>query len=166
LESQGLGYTVFGSDAIYALPEMPYAPILAGYGEPPLIPLSRADLLCLPNPIKVLTFLPAGPRDAQLAALMGTQVEAMRTAPQFFEFLSPGINKGSALIELMKRYRVPREQVLVIGDGENDISMFGVAGMSVAMAGAPAAVQAHATALTAHCDEDGVALALRRYVLG
>jgi hydroxymethylpyrimidine pyrophosphatase-like HAD family hydrolase len=90
----------------------------------------------------------------------------MRTGPRFFEFLPPGINKGSALAELMARYAVPREQVLAIGDGENDISMFAVAGMSVAMAGAPPAVQARAIAQTAHCSDDGVALALRRYVLG
>ncbi|MBX0328654.1 Cof-type HAD-IIB family hydrolase [Oscillochloris sp. ZM17-4] len=165
MDAREMPYVVFGPNVIYALPGMPHVQILEDYGEPPAVRLAREALLRVPDPNKVLTFLGPGPLDAELIALMGDRFEVMRTSPHFFEFLPPGINKGSALAELMARYEVPREEVLAIGDGENDISMFGVAGMSVAMEGAPAAVKAHADALTAHCADDGVALALQRYVL-
>jgi Cof subfamily protein (haloacid dehalogenase superfamily) len=165
LEARHLTYVVFGPNLIYSLPDMPHARVLESFGEPPPVELPRAELLRIPDPVKVLTFLAPGPLDHELTELSGERFEAMRTGPQFFEFLPPGITKGSALAELMDRYEVPRDQVLVIGDGENDISMFGVAGLSVAMAGAPVGVKARAAALTAHCDADGVALALQRYVL-
>jgi hypothetical protein len=165
LDEREIAYAVFGPNTIYTLPETQQAELLLGYGEPPAVPLPRAELLGVPDPIKVLTFLEPGPLDAELAELMGDRFEVIRTGPLFFEFLAPGINKGSALADLMLRYEVVREEVLAIGDGENDISMFGVAGMSVAMEGAPAVVQAAAQARTAHCADDGVALALERYVL-
>jgi hypothetical protein len=165
LELRRFAYTVFGPSTIYTPLGMPYTGILESYGEPPAVELSRAELLGLTDAIKVLAFLEPGPLDDELAELMGDRFEVTRTGPQFFEFLPPGISKGSALIELMDRYEVPREEVLVIGDGENDISMFGAAGLSVAMGDAPDAVKARAAALTATCAADGVALALRRYAL-
>ncbi|MEI7773077.1 MAG: Cof-type HAD-IIB family hydrolase [Chloroflexales bacterium] len=165
LDLRRIAYMVFGPDTIYAPLDMPHIAVLESYGEPPAVELSREELLDLPEVIKVLTFLGPSPLDAELAALMGDRFEAIRTGPNFFEFMPPGINKGSALTELMARYEVPREEVLVIGDGENDLSMFGVAGLSVAMGNAPDVVKARAAALTATCAADGVALALRRYVL-
>jgi hydroxymethylpyrimidine pyrophosphatase-like HAD family hydrolase len=166
LEERRFAYTIFGKSTIYAPPGVPSIGILQSYGEPPAVELSRAELLSLSDAIKVLIYLTPGPLDAELTELMGDRFEVTRTGPQFFEFLPPDTSKGSALAELMARYEVPREEVLVIGDGENDLSMFGVAGLSVAMADAPDAVKARAAALTATNAADGVALALRRYVLG
>lgn len=165
LDSREMPYAIFGPNTIYALPGTTHVSALEAYGEPPPVRLPRAELLRVPDPNKVLTFLAPGPLDEELAGLMGGRFEVMRTSPQFFEFLPLGVNKGAALAELMLRYEVPRDEVLTIGDGENDISMFGVAGMSVAMEGSSQAVRASAMALTAHCDADGVAQALQRYVL-
>jgi len=165
LEERSLPYTVFGPSTIYAPLGMAYTDILERYGEPPAVQLSRAEMLGVTDAIKVLTFLAPGPLDDELAELMGDRFEVTRTGPQFFEFLPPGVTKGSALAELMARYEVPREEVLVIGDGENDISMFGVAGLSVAMGDAPDLVKSHASDITATCAADGVALALQRHVL-
>jgi hydroxymethylpyrimidine pyrophosphatase-like HAD family hydrolase len=61
---------------------------------------------------------------------------------------------------------VRREEVLSIGDSQNDMSLFAASGISVAMAGAPAEVAAAARYRTASNAEDGVALALRRFALG
>lgn len=44
-------------------------------------------------------------------------------------------------------------------------TMFGVAGLNVAMGDAPDLVKSHASDITATCAADGVALALRRHVL-
>lgn len=56
---------------------------------------------------------------------------------QFYvEILNPEANKGKALQKLCDQLRIPREQVLVFGDGENDIEMFNFAGHGICMANA------------------------------
>jgi hydroxymethylpyrimidine pyrophosphatase-like HAD family hydrolase len=52
--------------------------------------------------------------------------------------------------------------VVAIGDADNDIEMFRVAGGSFAMGQATDAVKAAAKAVTAANDQDGVALAIER----
>ena len=54
---------------------------------------------------------------------------------------------------------------LAIGDAGPDVSMFRVAGYSVAVANAPPEVQAEAQTVAPSNDEDGVAWALERFVL-
>lgn len=165
LSGRGIPYSLFGRDLVYAERGTPGVPLLADYGEPPAIWLSRDELVGHPEPIKLLISSRPGPLDTELAAALGGHVDVVRTGELFFEFLPQGVSKGAALAELMARLGVAPEETLAIGDGENDMSMFAVAGRSVAMGQANAAVRAAATDLTASCAEGGVALALRRLVL-
>src|SRR5690554_231366 len=62
-----------------------------------------------------------------------------------------GVNKGTALERARSILGVPREHVLVAGDGRNDIEMFewaGAHGRAVAMGQSPPEVKAAATELT------------------
>ncbi len=52
------------------------------------------------------------------------------------------------------------KRVMVIGDSDNDVSMFRVAGLAVAMGNAPVQVKAEASIVVPTNDEDGVAWAL------
>ncbi|TGZ82124.1 HAD-like protein [Ascodesmis nigricans] len=55
------------------------------------------------------------------------------------EMIPVGHNKGTALADLLKDYykgEIKPENVIAFGDGENDVSMFKVAGMSLAMGNA------------------------------
>ncbi|MCX7792228.1 MAG: HAD-IIB family hydrolase [Chloroflexaceae bacterium] len=165
LNARGIAHVVYGPAGIYAVPGMPHLDLLGTYGEAPAVFCAPAELRDVPDPLKVLAFLHAGALDQELAAAAGARVATIRSGAAFFEFVPPGVSKGEALSELMARYGVTREEVLAIGDGENDLSMFAVAGMSVAMADAPAAVRARARELTGTCAEGGVAEALRRLVL-
>jgi len=79
--------------------------------------------------------------------------------------ISPeGVSKASALEEQRKRLGVPRDRVITIGDGRNDISMFEWAnaggGLSFAMGQGPEEVKAAASAVTASVEADGVASVL------
>ena len=55
------------------------------------------------------------------------------------------------------------EEVLAIGDGDNDLCMLRSAGLSIAMGNAPAEVQALADVIAPVNDADGVAWALQHY---
>lgn len=75
-----------------------------------------------------------------------------------------GVNKGSALEQLRQQFDVDPTQVLVMGDGRNDIEMFQWAqaggGYAMAMGQAPQEVKSAATAVTASVEDDGVAVVL------
>lgn len=75
-----------------------------------------------------------------------------------------GINKSTALEKVRDHLGVPRDRVMVVGDGRNDIEMLqwaAVAGRAVAMGQAPPEVATHATEITRSDREDGVAWALK-----
>lgn len=75
-----------------------------------------------------------------------------------------GVNKGTALARVRDQLGVPGSQVLVVGDGRNDIEMFEWAaaggGRAVAMGQAPDEVKAAATEVTGSVEEDGLASVL------
>ena len=78
----------------------------------------------------------------------------------FFQLMAQGADKATALGHLMAEWQVPLAQVVAFGDDINDVDLLRVAGLGVAMANAyPAALEA-ADYITAHHDEDGVALVL------
>ncbi len=87
------------------------------------------------------------------------------SAPTYLEITRSGVNKGEALKLLASRLAIPLERILAIGDSRNDISMFEVAGMAVAMGNATVEVKAAADLIVPSNDEDGVAWALRKLVL-
>lgn len=75
-----------------------------------------------------------------------------------------GVNKGTALERVRDELGIPRSQVLVAGDGRNDIEMFQWAtaggGRAVAMGQAPEEVKAVAGEVTGDVDDDGLASVL------
>ncbi len=74
-------------------------------------------------------------------------------------------DKGTALRFVARKLEIPLEQVLAIGDNPNDVPMFEAAGVSVAMGNAPPEVRAAATVVGPTNDNEGVAWAIRRFVL-
>lgn len=77
-----------------------------------------------------------------------------------------GVHKGAAMLELGRIMGISREEILAIGDNENDVEMLALAGIGVAMAEAPEFVQKAADIITGTVHEGGAAEAIRRYALG
>jgi Cof subfamily protein (haloacid dehalogenase superfamily) len=71
-----------------------------------------------------------------------------------------GVTKGSGVEWAARRAGLRPEELLVVGDSENDLSMFDVAGTAVAMGQAPEHVKARAHFLTGSFDDEGCAAAL------
>jgi 5-amino-6-(5-phospho-D-ribitylamino)uracil phosphatase len=84
----------------------------------------------------------------------------------FLEVLEARCSKAEALYELARRFGVPMEHTMAIGDNLNDLELLTAAGVGVAMGNAKPEVQAIARYSTASNAEDGVAAAIGRFVLG
>ncbi|MCI9598312.1 MAG: HAD family phosphatase [Firmicutes bacterium] len=74
-------------------------------------------------------------------------------------------SKAGALKELGRILSVSSEEMMAIGDSPNDMAMMRLAGMPVAVGNAKEEVKAIAKYVTASNHEDGVAQAVRKFVL-
>ena len=74
--------------------------------------------------------------------------------------------KGQALKRLADYLNIPMEAVMAFGDGGNDLSMIQAAGTGVAMANGLETVKAAADYITLDNDQDGVAYAIEKLILG
>lgn len=83
-----------------------------------------------------------------------------------FEVMSKGVSKGNAVKILGDYYGIPREEIICIGDNENDISMIEYAGCGVAMANGAESLKSVADYITDTNDNDGVAKAIEKLVFG
>ena len=79
------------------------------------------------------------------------------------EFTKAGVSKKTGLLFLTEYLDLSMNQVLAIGDSENDLEMLEAAGTGVAMGNAASEVKRAADDITAGNDEEGVALAIRKY---
>jgi Cof subfamily protein (haloacid dehalogenase superfamily) len=76
-----------------------------------------------------------------------------------------GCSKAHGVQTLASLLGIDMKQVMAIGDNTNDCEMLQAAGWGVAMGQATAEVKAYAHTITASNAEDGVALAIERYIL-
>ena len=74
-------------------------------------------------------------------------------------------HKGNSLKRFAEHLGYTLENCMALGDGTNDLSMIQAAGLGVAMSNAHPLVLAAADHVTASNDEDGVAKAIRDFVL-
>jgi len=100
--------------------------------------------------------------EAQLQAQLGADVGALRSQTYYLDVTHPDANKGNAVAALAAGIGVPLARTAVIGDGANDVPMFGRAGLSIVMGQAEPEVRRHAAHVTASNADDGVAQAIDR----
>lgn len=82
-----------------------------------------------------------------------------------YELMPRGVSKGRAVQELAEQMGIGPDQVMTLGDFDNDLSMIEYAGFGTAMGNASPRVKAAAKYVTLTNDEDGVAAAIRKFVL-
>lgn len=165
MEAEGLSPMVFGAGGLWASHHAEALDFLHRSGEPLPIPYDPAHLEAITDPAKMVVVLPPGPRDQTIAGHLEPRVHVVRSAPQFLEIMPPGVTKGVALTEYLADLGIHKDEVMAIGDSENDSSLLAAAGFGVAMGNAVAVLRDQADALTESNLEDGVAGALTRYVL-
>lgn len=120
-------------------------------------------------PIKVISFNHGLPDAVDLLheyqQRFSPPLTVTRTHEWLVEATAPGVDKGSGLLRLCELLGVDPQRVLAIGDSDNDIPMLEVAGFAIAMGNANARVKAVADWVAPSIDEEGAAVALRRWVL-
>lgn len=97
----------------------------------------------------------------RLKERLGSGLQGQISNPTYLEITAADVDKASAVLLYADTRGYRPEQVLVMGDGPNDLGMFSVAGVSVAPANASAEVLDAADLVSPSNDEDGVAFLLR-----
>jgi len=101
----------------------------------------------------------------RLPAALTERFAVLKSAAFFLEVFDRRAGKGPSLQKLAEHLGIDSSRVMAIGDQENDLTMLQFAGTSVAMGNAVDVVKATALHQTATNAEDGVALAIERFVL-
>ena len=133
---------------------MPYATLCAGH----------------PDPLRVVTF--ASEESIQglipeVSALNCSWTTIKRGSYGSAELvmMDKGCSKASGVAALAHALHIPLQEVMAIGDNNNDLAMLQAVGWGVAMGHAPEQVKAAADAVTTSNREDGTAQAIERYAL-
>lgn len=88
------------------------------------------------------------------------RIDVTSSKDNFLELMEPGVNKWVAVKTLADSYGIKPEEIMCIGDSNNDLAMIRNAGLGVAVANAKPQVQQAAKLITASNHNDGVALAI------
>ncbi|ORX46689.1 hypothetical protein BCR36DRAFT_585152 [Piromyces finnis] len=81
------------------------------------------------------------------------------------EMTASGVTKANGLLELASYLKIPIEQTLGIGDGDNDRSFLAIVGLSVAMGNAAEDIKAICKVITDDNDHNGTGKIIRKYCL-
>lgn len=101
---------------------------------------------------------------AEVEAVVGAAARLVMTRRDYLELIPPAASKGAALRFLAGHLGVPLDEVIAVGDQENDIDMIRAAGLGIAMPLAPEPVR-QAAGRVAPPDSEGGLLALFTEIL-
>ncbi len=82
------------------------------------------------------------------------------------DVLSLTASKGESLAAMARLHGIARDEIMAIGDNHNDLPMLDYAGTGVVMANADDELKAMNFAVTASNENDGVALAIEKFIFG
>lgn len=92
-------------------------------------------------------------------------LKTTRWHPNFLDVIPPSGGKDRGMDALLDYFRIPVEDAMAFGDGENDLSMLLHAGIGVAMGSAHEEMKRQVDWVTGTADEDGVVQALVHFGL-
>lgn len=116
-------------------------------------------LICISHPEAASRLL------ADMTARFGDQLQVVQSFPHYVEFTHRDASKGNAVAWLARRWSIAREEVIAMGDQDNDRSMIEWAGLGVAMGNAVESIQVLADFVAPSAAEDGAAVVIERFVL-
>ncbi len=102
---------------------------------------------------------------AAVRAAFGDRITATTSLANFLEIFDRDVDKARALEMVAARLKVPRRQVVAVGDALNDVSMVAWAGLGVCVEGSPAELREVAQMTVPSAAEAGVAVLIERLLM-
>ncbi|QHI95260.1 Cof-type HAD-IIB family hydrolase [Aristophania vespae] len=93
------------------------------------------------------------------------QAAITRSSPYMLDITAPVATKGAALRAIAELYKIQPQQIIAIGDAENDISLLEESGLGIAMGHAPQALKNVASFVTDDNENEGWANAVEKIIL-
>lgn len=94
-----------------------------------------------------------------------TDVSCERSWVDRIDIANNGNTKGSTLLRLAEQWGIDREDIIAVGDNDNDISMVRLAGLGVAMGNCSDALMPVADEFIGSNDEDSIAQLINVHVV-
>jgi Cof subfamily protein (haloacid dehalogenase superfamily) len=93
------------------------------------------------------------------------EIHVYRSRDTYIEIAPRAISKASGLALILKKhYDIDLSEVMAFGDNYNDIDLLSAAGMGIAVGNARDEVKAVAKEITLNSKDDGVAIAIEKYL--
>ncbi len=102
---------------------------------------------------------------AELKPRFAGRANVLISSDEYLEFMSPLADKGSAVERLAAHLGIAREEIVAVGDGNNDIEMLRYAGTGLAIADGRQALIDEADHVVAGPGDHGVADFIERFLL-
>lgn len=88
----------------------------------------------------------------------------VKSTPYFCEVSNPEATKGNGIRFLADKWNIKEEEIMAVGDQDNDIEMLLAAGIRVAMGNATENLKKVSNYITKTVDEDGVVHAINKFI--
>ncbi|CAO2816750.1 unnamed protein product [Amaranthus hypochondriacus] len=138
------------------------------YCEPKAEVMRSIEDLLAAAEVQKLIFLDTAERVAKTirpywSDATGDHASVVQAIPDMLEIVPRGTSKGNGVKLLLDHLGVTPNEIMAIGDGENDIEMLKLANLGVALSNGSEKTKAIADMVGLSNDEDGVADAIYRY---
>lgn len=90
----------------------------------------------------------------------------VRSLPTFCEIINKDASKGDAILFLAKKWGIAPDEIMAVGDQDNDIELLKVAGIKVAMGNGTEGLKAIADYIAPSVEEDGLVDVIEKFILG
>ncbi len=121
------------------------------------VPVTKLMLLAPPEKLR--------PIHEGVRTKFGKEIAILICDDYLIQLVHKQVDKANALKLVAEEYGIPREQVMAIGDADNDLGMVRWAGLGVAMENGWDRLKEIADVIAPANDDDGVAVVLKKYVL-
>ena len=157
-----------GHDSLLFDADMPYLPTALREAER----LGQQGLRVEPlqnskdrNFIKFVTYDTPGCLREEFIAAVAPYFESTIRAHTMIEFIKKGHSKAEGMERFLSKLHMPKEEILAIGDSENDLPMFAMAGTTICLGDGVELVKQQADYVTDPVLGDGVFNGLRHFGL-